>query len=424
MTPPPAATAPVFYGWWVVAASMVALALSWPTIAIYAFGPFVIPLSEEFGWQRAEISYAVTIVSFTSMAMSIVLGFLVDRLGVRCVLLPSIGALGLTVLSLCWLSDSLMHFYAAFLAVAVFGAGTSVLAFSKLIMNWFDRRRGLALGFTMAGVGIGAALLPLIVTAIISRYGWREAYLAMGLMILVLSGGINAWLIRDRPQDLGLERDGGAAPASALPPSDPGTGYSAREAARTRQFWFMVISSFLVGTCATGSTAHLVPLLRDRGVAPGEAAQMASMLGIAVIFGRVFAGWLMDRIHAPYVGIAFMLGPILGLTLLALGATGGGAYFAALLLGMAIGAEFDILGYFTSRYGGLKAFGRLYGFMLASYQLGGGIGPALMGLGFDRTGGYTAVLWAFAAFFAITCVLFALLGPYPRFRTAVEPSTI
>ncbi|MGH8245214.1 MAG: MFS transporter, partial [Gammaproteobacteria bacterium] len=194
-------------------------------------------------------------------------------------------------------------------------------------------------------------------------------------------------------------------------------GYTGMEAVRTRQFWFMLVSFFLVGVCATGSTAHLVPLLQDRGVSATQAAQIASMLGIAVIFGRILAGWLMDRLFAPFVGIGFMIGPIIGLMLLALGATGAGAYLAATLVGLAIGAEVDILGYFTSRYGGLKSFGLLYGFMLASFQFGGGIGPAIMGLGFDRTGSYTAALWTFSAFFAITCVLFGMLGPYPKFNS-------
>lgn len=408
----------VFYGWWVVAASMVGLALSWPTIAIYTFSPFVIPLAEEFGWQRSQISFAVTVVSHSAMIMSILLGFVVDRLGVRRIMLPSILLLGFTVASLYWLTPSLSHLYAAFLAIAVLGAGTSVLAFSKLVLNWFDRKRGVALGFTMAGVGVGAALLPLFVTYVITHYGWREAYLGMGLMTLILSGGINAALIRERPEQMGLARDGSAPGGPALPAMAANAGYTARQAMRTRQFWLMLISFFLVGVCATGSTAHLVPLLRDRGIDAAQAAGMASSLGIAVIFGRILAGYLMDRFFAPVVAIGFMSGPVLGLALLALGATGAGAFVAAILVGLAIGAEFDILGYFVSRYAGLKAFGRVYGLMLASFQLGGGIGPVIMGLGFDRAGSYTAVLWAFAGLFVITCILLAGLGPYPKFAVA------
>lgn len=407
----------VFYGWWVVGASMVAFAFSWPTIAVYTFSPFVIPLSEEFGWRRGQISYAVTIVSHTATIMTIIIGFVIDRIGARRVILPSIAAVGLTVCSLVWLSASLWHFYAVFFAIGVLGAGTSALAFTRLILNWFDRKRGLAIGLTMSGVGIGATVLPPIITYVIVHIGWREAYLLMGLMILVISGGTATLLRRERPQDMGLERDGGDVNIGpALPPMDTNAGYAFTGAVRTRQFWIMLISSFLVGVSAIGTTTHLMPLLQDRGIAATQAAQMASMLGISVIFGRILAGWLMDRIFAPYVGIVFMMSPVVGLMLLISGATGASAFFATALIGLAIGAEFDFLGYFTSRYIGLKAFGRSYGFMLASFNLGGGFGPAVMGIGFDYTGSYTSVLWTFAAFFTITSISFAILGPYPDFK--------
>ena len=403
----------LFYGWWVVGASVMGLALSWPTIAIYTFGPFVIPLSEEFGWPRGQMSVAVAIVTWTAMAMSIVLGLFIDRTGVRRVMIPSIVLLGLTVASMYWLTPALLHFYVMFFLIALLGAGTSVLAFSKLVMNWFDRHRGLALGITMAGVGIGAAVMPIIVTQIIVGLGWRQAYLAMGILVLVVGGGPVALLVRERPREMGLEKDGAAAPVDRKAGARVEQGYLLSEAVRTRPFWFMVVAFFLVGVCAHGSLAHLVPLLQDRGIPPERSAQIASTLGIALIFGRVVAGYMMDRIFAPLVGIVFMAGPVLGLALLALGAVGPAAVLATILLGLAIGAEFDFLGYFTSRYGGLKSFGLLYGLMLASFQLGGGLGPILMGYSFDQLGSYTLVLWVFAGLFVLVCLLFALLGPYP-----------
>ncbi len=403
----------IFYGWFVVGASVIGLAFSWPVFAIYTFGPFVIPLSTEFGWQRGEMSAAITVVSWTAMFVSLALGFMVDRLGVRPVMLPSIVLLGLTVASMYFLTGSLWHFYATYFLIAVLGAGTSILVFSKLVLNWFDRKRGLALGISIAGVGVGQAIVPLVATHLIVNFGWRLAFVALGLLVIVLSGGVILLLIRESPDEMGLHKDGALPVDAASSSSHIISGYTVKQAAATRPFWLMLFSFFLVGFCIHGAAVHLMPLLQDRGIPATRAAQILSALGFAVIFGRILGGYLMDRVFAPYVGIAFMLGPVIGLAMLALGASGGWALAAAILLGLAIGAEFDILGYFTSRYAGLKAYGMVYGIMLACFQLGGGIGPYVMGIGFDRTGSYDIVLWTFCAMFLTSCILFGLLGPYP-----------
>jgi len=404
----------LFYGWWVVLASVVGLALSWPVFAIYVFGAFVLPLQQEFGWERGQISLAITVVSFSSMFMSVVLGFIVDKLGIRKVMLPSIVLLGLTIGSLYWLTDSLMHFYAVYFCIAVLGAGTSILVFSKLTLNWFDRRRGLALGIAIAGVGVGQTLMPRLVTHIIEQYGWREAYLVVGILIITVAGGVCMLLIREFPRSMGLQKDGASSADIPCASASPAIGYTFKQAVRTRPFWLMMVSFFLVGFCIHGTAIHLQPLLVDRGIPVQTAAGFMSALGFAVIFGRILAGYLMDRVFAPWVAIGFMLAPVIGLSLLALGAVGNMALLAAMLLGLAIGAEFDILGYFVSRYIGLRIFGFAYGLMLAGFQLGGGIGPVIMGRGFDQTGEYTGVLWIFVAMFGITCVLFGLLGRYPE----------
>lgn len=405
----------MFYGWWVIAASAICLALSWPVIAIYNFGPFVIPLSNEFGWSRGEISAAILVINGTATVIALVLGVLVDYAGAKRVMLPSIVLLAMTIFSMYWLSDSLVHFYIMFFLIALLGAGTSTLTFSRVVFNWFDRRRGLAIGLTMAGVGIGATVLPLVTTLIISSLGWRVAYLFIGAGILIISGSACYFVLREYPAQMGLHKDGRAMDQEKSDSGPIESGYTFRQALSTRPFWLLLLSFFLVGFCVIACTVHLVPMMQDRGISPTVAAQTASVLGFAIILGRVFAGYLMDHFFAPYVAIGFMLGPALGLSLLALELVGMPAYLAALLIGLALGAEFDFLAYFTSRYGGLKAYGIYFGVLLASFNLGSSIGPYVMGLGFDRTGAYTTFLWGFAVCFLFICFLFLLLGPYPQF---------
>ena len=403
----------MFYGWRIVLACIPGLALSWPVLTIYTFSPFVIPLSTEFGWDRAEISFALTVALFTGVVVSVILGVIVDKFGIKRVVLPSIVLFAITFSSLYWLTDSLFHFYVTYFLIVVVGSGTSVLVFSRLIFNWFDIKRGLALGIAMSGVGIGSAILPLVANYFIVEHSWRMAYLMLGIMVLFISGGILSLIVRDNPHEMGLQKDGIAARVekASLPPQ---IGYTFKQAVCTRPFWLMLVSFFIIGIAINGMLAHFMPILQDRGISAVHAARTLSLLGIAVIIGRIMAGILVDRYFGPYVAIGFMLAPIIGISILALGAKGNITILSALLLGFALGAEFDFIGHFVNRYLGLKTYGLFYGVMLSGFQLGGGIGPVMMGMEFDMAGGYTNSLWIFVAFFVATCLLYLFLGPYPK----------
>ncbi|MFL2546986.1 MAG: MFS transporter [Candidatus Rariloculaceae bacterium] len=406
----------VYFGWFVVGASVVGLATGWSAL-FFTFGAFIQPLSDTFGWQRAEISVGFSIVSLTAVFVSPLLGVLVDRNGVRRVLLPSAAMLGVVISSSYWLSANIWHFYLIWLGVAVLGAGTSPLSYSRLIVKWFDRRRGLALGIGLAGVGIGSAILPQVVQAVTSAYGWREAYLALGAIVLLISLPILYIWVRDDPRDLNLAPDGN----DILTVTEEGTtsttvvaGFTAREAARQPAFWLMIGLFAMVGLTTAAIIAHLIPLMIDRGASLAQAATAQSMLGISLIFGRVVAGYLMDRFFAPRVALAFLLGPLAGLALLANGASGVPAITASILVGLATGAEFDVMSYLTSRYFGLRSFGQLYGYFFSVFQLGAAFGPLLMGFSFDANGTYTAALWILVGATFLACVFAATIGPYPN----------
>jgi predicted MFS family arabinose efflux permease len=154
-------------------------------------------------------------------------------------------------------------------------------------------------------------------------------------------------------------------------------------------------------------------MLIDRGFQPGSAAFAASLLGISLIVGRVFVGHLMDRFFAPRVALVFLSGLVVGLALFAWGVSGFMVYFCAILVGLAIGAEFDVIAFFISRYFGPRSFGQIYGIMFGVFQFGSAIGPLAMGIGFDRTGSYSQVLWVMSGITIIAILMIAFLGPYP-----------
>ena len=400
----------IFYGWWNVAASFVGLSLSYAMFTIFAFGVFLKPLAAEFGWQRDAMSFAYTVTNLTIVASSVLLGMLIDRFGVRRVLIPSVVLMGLAVASMSLLTGNIYHFYAMYLLIPLLGAGTLPASYSRTIVAWFFRRRGVALGIALAGFGVGAALIPSVGQMLISGYGWRAAYLVFAAIIFAVALPVSHFLIRETPQEMGLEIDGDAHSG----PSDAGVGLSAAEASKTRSFWLILIPFLLVGVGIASVIAHLVPMLTDRGVSPQLAAYCQTSLGIGLIFGRVSSGYLMDRFFAPYVAATFTLMFVVGVSMLALGVDGLMLFAAAIFVGLSLGSEISETAYLVSRYFGPKAYGVIYGFMFAAFQLGSAVGPPAMGRYYVVAGDYVNALWVLAALGLAAAVLVASLGRYPR----------
>ena len=420
----------IFYGWWNVAAGFVGMGLSYAMFTVFAFGVFVKPLENEFGWTRGELSFAITMTNFAVVMASPCLGFIIDRFGVRRVLIPSVMLMGLAVASMALLSASLWHFYALYFLVPLLGAGTLPQSYSRVLIAWFERRRGIALGLSLAGFGVGAMLVPVVAQLLIENYGWRMAYAGFGAAVLALALPMAVFILRESPKQMGYAPDGEAVQtsgtgAATLPGSrEPGggsgneaapaaAGLSCRAAAHTRSFWLILVSFMLVGIGITSVIAHLVPMLTDRGVAATDAALYMSSLALGLIAGRVLAGFLMDYFFAPYVAACFLLGLLAGIVILASGAVGVPVFVAAVLVGMATGSEISEIAYICSRYFGPRAFGLIYGLMFSAFQLGSMVGSPLMGLYHDHAGNYAGALWVVAALVAVGIVLIALLGPYP-----------
>lgn len=399
----------IFYGWWNVGASFVGLSLSYAMFTVFAFGVFLKPLAEEFGWQRDEMSFAYTVTNLTIVASSVLIGLLIDRFGVRRVLIPSVVLMGLAVASMSQLTGNIYHFYAMYLLIPLLGAGTLPASYSRTIIAWFFRRRGMALGVSLAGFGVGAALIPSLGQTLISAFGWRAAYLVFAAIIFLVALPVSYFLIRETPKDMGLEIDGDSQPGN----SDAQVGLSAPEASKTGSYWLILIAFLLVGVGVASVIAHLVPMLTDRGISPQTAAYCQTSLGIGLIFGRVLSGYLMDRFFAPYVAAAFTLLFGVGVSILAIGAGGFMVFVAAICVGLSLGSEISETAYLVSRYFGPRAYGMIYGFMFAAFQLGSAIGPPALGRYYVLAGDYVNALWALVALALIAAALVASLGNYP-----------
>jgi MFS family permease len=405
----------IFYGWWVVLTAATGLLLGYAPIFVFSFGVFVKSLVKEFHSNRTQISLAFTLANVMISVSSPLAGRLVDRFGARRVILPGTLIFCFLLISFKFISTSLWQLYVIFLALGLIGSGTAPVPYLKVVSNWFDRRRGLALGLTMAGVGTGAMVMPPIAQRLMSVLGWRSAYATLSVLGLVVAIPMVALFLKDSPKEKGLLPDGGVDfhAQSEERPEKQGLTWSAARSSST--FWLMVCGFSLVGASVHACVIHLVSMLTDRGVSAENAALASSALGVALLLGRVGSGYVLDRVFAPYVAIFFFSGVACGLSLLWVGAGGAAAFVGASLVGLGMGAEGDLIAYLTSRYFGLRSFGEIYGYLFSAYTLSGALGPLLMAIGFDRAGSYRLPLVLFLIATITATVLMTRLGQY-RYR--------
>ncbi len=329
--------------WSIVAASSLALVVSQGPINVFATGIFIKPISEELGFGRGDIATAIGISSVMTAVASPFFGRLIDRYGVRRPLAVSIVLFALATAAMSLLPGSVFGLYAIFALAGFVAIGQTPGSYSKVVSAWFDSQRGFALGIVLAGVGMGTIVLPMICKSLIGTFGWREAYLGLGALIMLLAFLPVLLFIREPVRATA----GGLSPSATLP------GVSMAEAARDRRFWYMIVSFFLAVVAINGSLVHVVPMLTDRGMSLSDAVAIISSSGFALIVGRLLAGWIIDRVFAPYVAVFFLVCPMVGLLILALQPAAVSPLVGVLLLGLGIGGETDLLSYMVSRYFGL-----------------------------------------------------------------------
>lgn len=395
--------------WLVVAASVCGLLVGSGPILIFSSGVFLKPVSAELGVTRGDLSSALFLAAICTAIACPILGWFLDRFGTRRVMIPGVILYALVVAGFGLMRTNPVFMIPLIYAlVGLVGAVQTPIPYAAVVAQWFDRQRGLALGIATAGVGLGVVVLPPFLALLINEFGWRHAYFGLGLTVLLLAWLPVALFVREPPA---LSRVAARHTTANLTDALPGT--QASQAFRQWEFWALTIAFFLGVMAINGTLTHVIPLLTDRGVSLQQAAVMFSFAGYAIIGGRVLAGWCLDRIWGPYVAICFFVIPMLGIALLASGATGIVPLIGAVLCGAGIGAEIDLMAFFLSRYFGLKAYGKVYGVMFAVFNIGTGLGPALSGLSFDRFHSYGPVFIVYEVALAITCLLFLRLGPYP-----------
>ncbi len=397
--------------WWIVIASLIGNIVGPGPAVIFTVNVFMVPVTTQLHWTRGMFSSGLLASALVSPIMTPIFGHLLDRYGIRRVALPATALYALALCSLALLSSN--AFWALYIMVgcsAGFGACLGPIVYSKSITAWFDKERGIALGIATCGVGLGTLVLPELAEHVIAAFGWRAAYLAVGITTFVLAFSMIAIFVREPPGYLERMR---AARAHAVADGPQPFGLSTKAAMGRRQFWLLAAIFLLEGTACNGIlSGNFVPMLTDRGYTPASAAALLGVSGLAAMVARIIVGLGLDLLHGPIFSAVIMLLPPLGLALLISHAGSPAPLFAAICIGLAIGAEVDMLGFFVSRYFGRRSFGTLYGLIFALFVLGVGTGPTYLGFGYDHFHSYDQVLEVFFVLLLIAAALFLPLGRY------------
>jgi MFS family permease len=384
------------------------------SVCFYTNGVFVAAISEDMNWSRGAIQVGVSIMILIAVITAPTVGWLIDRYGARRIALISLPLFGITLSGMSLVTDQIWTFYAGWTVMSIFAAGTLPITWTKVVNGWFDDFRGMALGLTLAGTGIAATLAPSYVVWLIDIMGWRNAYVALAFTVMGISLP-SVYLLFKEPVE---SQSGKVNQIDAAISKQPlmATGLSVKEALKGYRFWVLSISLLLVAASISGVITNFVPLLTDKGLSFADAARYAGLIGVSVIGGRLVAGFLMDRLWAPMIAAIFLCMPCLAAFILTTGNISPMILgLSALIVGLAAGAELDLMAFLVSRYFGLKHYGALYGGIYIFFSIGAGLAPAMFGWTYDMFGHYQAVLYIAAISSMIGACLMLTLGRYPLF---------
>ncbi len=392
-------------GWTVVLGAAVGFA-SGMSVLSFASSVFVEPLQEAFGWSRGQIGfyhYAGLAVAF----MAPVIGRLTDRFGVRLIAASCLTAVGLVWIALASMTGSLFVFYALFGLFYVVGLGTTGMTFTRAVTSWFDKSRGLALACTNLGMTIVGMALPAVLYFAISQSNWRAGFLVLAALALLVGLPATLLLVRERPASPADTHDAQIKPSAFL------------TVLANRKVLLVCFAGALTYAPFAGVVSQLHPLLTDAEIAPNVAANVLGMLAGSALIGTMLAGWLVDRIWAPAVGFVFTAAPIIGCVIL-LSPTLHPAFaaVAVILLGMAQGAEVQLIAYLIGKYFPMRDYSTIFGVSLFIVVTLASTAAILFGFAHDYFGHYRYALMAAATCFGFAAGLYLLLGPYPNQRDA------
>lgn len=400
--------------WPVVLAAMVGMSFS--SLAPASLGLFIEPLTEEFGWSRAQISLGLTIYALFAVPFSPLVGALVDRRGSRRIAIPGIVLTACAFASFSLANGSIAQWIGLWLFYATVALAIKSTVWSAAVSSLFSASRGLALAFVFCGTAISQTASPLLARWLIDANGWRNAYLWLG----VGWGGVALVLVVFFLVDARHGSGSSARPSVPSAEQPRPAGLSFKQAFRSPPLRKVAAATLLISVLLGAFIVHQVPILAERGLARETAAWLAAATGFASLFGKLCTGYFFDRSRSGWIGFSSLSLPAVGCVLLLQPSSSIVLMSCAMsIIGYAAGAYLQLCTYLTTRYGGLLHFGKIFGVMASLLAFGTGLGPVIGGLVFDHFGSYAPLLVSGIPAGLVAGILVARLGPYPEFQ---EPS--
>lgn len=374
------------------------------------------PISAEFGWTPTQYGFATTALMWCGGVVGPVLGYLVDRTGVRLMIIGGTVFVGLITIAISY-THSLAYFYLCFGLLGVFG--TTAIGYAKVITALFTQHRGKALALFGLESSLAAAFLPQLIQGLIERFGWRGLFVIMGVTIIAIVPLL--YFVLEEPGVVGgsrklFARRSGAQAASA-PVSVPLLeGMTAREVLSNRTYWLIVAAILLAAVPGNGLMTFLAAVLSERGFEASQTANYLSIFTIVGAIGTIVGGFALDRFQTAKVSAPFTLFSVASFVILgSISAAHGGApmlFLAAALFGFSFGAHRPMGGFFHTRFFGLRSFTTVFAVQMAIMALFFGLAAPFTGWVRETTGSYDVMIWATVVGLVLSASIYLILGPY------------
>jgi MFS family permease len=330
-------------------------------------------------------------------------------------------------LLLCATIKSLTQFYVYYGIIVGTGVtGIGIVCYSAILAHWFEKKRGLASGMAVSGMGVGTFVWVYLAQYLISLWGWRTAFVVLAILYLLVLVPLNVWLMRHKPEDLNLQMDG----AKALPKTNPkgidhhrpAVDWTIRNVLRSGRFWALMSLAFLSVFGVYVVMVHSVKFFVDLGIDKMTAALILALTGVVSSIFRVFWGWLSDRIgREPTYTMGMVFGCLGAGALLMLESTQSRffAYTFFVFFGMGWGVNAPIFMSVSADLFKGRLYGLVYGLIEGGLGAAGALGAWLGGFIFDRTGSYHDAFVLVLLAFGVSTIFVWLAAPRKYRRQAV-----
>jgi len=388
----------LYNGWYIALFASLASGLTIGT-SNYAFGVFIEPLEDEFGWSRTQINTALTF-GVASALISPLIGRWLDRFGSRPVMVGSLAFVTAGFFIYAGMT-TLWQFYAASLLLYLGLPGATMIPSGRLISIWFAGTRGRMMGFVTAGNNLGGLTMVPLAALVVGMSGWRGGYVTFGMVIIVIAVLVLLF-VRDSQSDVTAARAKRWAPAVS-DDDGPGAaiGYSLGDVLRMKSFYFLAVGHAIPSFSYAVVLTQLIPHLESQGISSGAASTGVMLLAVFGIASKIIFGRLSETITARWAMAISLAIQSVGLVLLIVVGGSSAVWIVIAFYGMGFGAMGALIPLTVAEAYGMRHFGSILGVTSMAGVIPMVVGPLMAGIVFDAYGTYDVA-------FAIMAVMFAM----------------